>query len=291
MIIWPEALIDDIARRICVLYLGSGVSANSVNSSGKHPPTWIEFLNEALELISVKRAQDYVKKLLREKNMLMACDVIINQIGDHKFIELAKDRFLRTGYSRAKIHEHIYNLDARIVITPNVDKIYDHHANSQSEGTVVVKKHNEVDVSTFLRAKDRVIFKAHGTIESPSEMVFSRHQYTEARYKYSTFYKLLDSLALTHTYLFIGCGLNDPDIQLTLENNNFWFPGCRPHYFVTAKESMNPDLKNSLKKNCNLEVLTYSNPEKNHSHLSDSLEKLVQSVESRRSTLADTQDW
>ena len=39
MIEWPENLVDIIARRQCVLFLGSGVSANSSNEEGKHPLT------------------------------------------------------------------------------------------------------------------------------------------------------------------------------------------------------------------------------------------------------------
>ena len=35
MINWPEDVVEDIARRRCVLYLGSGVSANSVNEKGE----------------------------------------------------------------------------------------------------------------------------------------------------------------------------------------------------------------------------------------------------------------
>ena len=63
---------------------------------------------------------------------------------------------------------------------------------------------------------------------------------------------LLDSLALTHTYVFIGCGLNDLDIRLTLENYNFRFPGCQDvgrHYFVATNTAMNPDLEQNLLKN------------------------------------------
>ena len=44
MIKWPNDLINAIARRQCVLYLGSGVSANSQNASGKRPPMWKHFL-------------------------------------------------------------------------------------------------------------------------------------------------------------------------------------------------------------------------------------------------------
>lgn len=43
MINWPEALVEAIARRRCVLFLGSGISANSKNSSGKRPATWENF--------------------------------------------------------------------------------------------------------------------------------------------------------------------------------------------------------------------------------------------------------
>ena len=49
MINWPEDVVEDIARRRCVLYLGSGVSANSVNEKGETPATWGDFLNSVIE--------------------------------------------------------------------------------------------------------------------------------------------------------------------------------------------------------------------------------------------------
>lgn len=50
MITWPEELISDIARRKSVLYLGSGVSANSISTDGtnRHPATWDSFLRKVL---------------------------------------------------------------------------------------------------------------------------------------------------------------------------------------------------------------------------------------------------
>ena len=39
---WPNSLINDIARRRCVIFLGSGISRNSVNATGLHPKTWVE---------------------------------------------------------------------------------------------------------------------------------------------------------------------------------------------------------------------------------------------------------
>ena len=48
MIEWPDLLIDAIARRRCVLFLGSGISANAKNIDGKKPPTWAEFLKTVM---------------------------------------------------------------------------------------------------------------------------------------------------------------------------------------------------------------------------------------------------
>lgn len=287
---WPNDLVSDIARRTCVLYIGAGVSANSSSAKGISPPTWEAFLRSCLTKIN-KADCAYIEQLLSQKDLLSACEVIIDKIGTAEFNNVAQDAFRRPGCKLASIHETIYNLDARLVITPNVDKIYEQYAQATSCGTIVVKKQTEHDISNFIRSTDRVILKAHGSIDAPNEMIFSKYQYNEARYKYSGFYKLLDSLALTHTYVFIGCGLNDPDIRLTLENYNFGFPGCKPHYFVAADTAMNPDLEQSLLKNCNLKVIKYDNSDGKHEKLLPALNDLVALVEDERNKIAGSQNW
>lgn len=287
---WPNDLVSDIARRTCVLYIGAGVSANSSSAKGISPPTWEAFLRSCLAKIN-KADCAYIEQLLSQKDLLSACEVIIDKIGTAEFNNVAQDAFRRPEFKPASIHETIYNLDARLVITPNVDKIYEQYAQATSCGTIVVKKQTEHDISNFIRSTDRVILKAHGSIDAPNEMIFSKYQYNEARYKYSGFYKLLDSLALTHTYVFIGCGLNDPDIRLTLENYNFGFPGCKPHYFVAADTAMNPDLEQSLLKNCNLKVIKYDNSDGKHEKLLPALNDLVALVEDERNKIAGSQNW
>lgn len=287
---WPNDLVSDIARRTCVLYIGAGVSANAHSADGTTPPTWETFLRSFLTRINGPDSA-YIEELLAQKDLLAACEVIIDKLGAVEFNNSAQNAFRRPGFRPAPIHETIYNLDSRLVITPNVDKIYEQYAQATSCGTVVVKKQTEHDISNFIRSTDRVILKAHGSIDAPNEMIFSKYQYNEARYKYSGFYKLLDSLALTHTYIFIGCGLNDPDIRLTLENYNFGFPGCKPHYFVAADTAMNPALEQSLLKNCNLKVIKYDNSDGKHEKLLPALNDLAVLVEDERNKIAGSQNW
>ena len=68
MINWPSSLIKDIARRNCVLYLGSGVSHNSQNANGEHPMTWVEFLNNSTNNTDLSNKQ---KKEISNKILLL----------------------------------------------------------------------------------------------------------------------------------------------------------------------------------------------------------------------------
>lgn len=288
MIEWPKQLINDIARRRCVLYLGSGVSANSTDENGKHPPTWEEFLTMLLD--EIDEGKDYIETLLKQHDFLTACEIIQNTIGIVKFQDHAKTIFLRKKFREADIHKHLFNLDSRITITPNVDKIYDTYASVQSSSTVVIKNQTEKDIVNVIRCHDRLIIKAHGTIDTPADMIFSRYQYNEARQKYRDFYNIIDSLLHTHTFVFIGCGYNDPDIRLVLENHSFMHKNCRPHFFLAQKNSIQKQLIKIMKDNSNLEVLTYDFGE-NHQNLCESLEELVKLVETERSGIAESQDW
>lgn len=283
MINWPIHLIKDIVRQKVVVFLGSGISRNSISTCGnKRPPTWEEFLRIAMSHIIGDKS--YIENLLVEKDYLTACEIIVDKLGEEEFNNIAVECFQRPGFESHKIHEAIFKLDCRIVATPNVDKIYDTYANQHSRGTVTIKHHYDEDLANKIRSEDKIIIKVHGTIDKPKDMIFTRNQYTRARYKYPAFYKILSALAITHTFIFLGCGLSDPDIKLILENYAFTFPNCRPHYFVTSNENMNPDLCKTIKRNYNLEVITYS-PVDNHKELCLSLQNLALQVEEERSNV------
>ena len=294
MIAWPEELISDIARRKSVLYLGSGVSANSISTDGsnKHPATWDSFLRNVLTKKSDDLAgqKDIVTQLLGNHDYLTACEVIIDTLGEQTFGELAADEFRRPGFQPSEIHNVIYSLDSRIVITPNIDKIYEQCTHINSFGTVVIKKYYE-DIAPFLRQSDYLVIKAHGCVDDPQRIVFTHKQYNIARYNYASFYRLLDALLLTNTFVFVGCGLSDPDIQLTLENANFSFPNCKPHYFITASGTISNEVAKSLLTNRNIKVLTYDNTDGTHGELLNDLKQLVPLVEGKRQEYSLKATW
>lgn len=293
MIEWPEYLVQAIARRKSVLFLGSGISANSCNDIGKHPATWEKFLRDILDNRGTKltHKKAIIEDMLEKNDFLTACEIIVETIGENDFGELAANEFRRPGYKPSDIHKAIYRLDSRLVLTPNIDKIYEQYAMNESHSTVVVKSYYEEDIAKYLRTQDYLIIRVHGYVDDVSKIIFTHKQYSEARCKYASFYRILDALMLTHTFIFLGCGINDPDIQLILENMNFLYPGCLPHYFVTAKDTYSEEIEQSLLHNRNLELLVYDNIDGTHQQLMYELQNLITSVEEKRAEIIVNESW
>lgn len=288
---WSRDIIEKIAKRKAILFLGAGISANAISENGeKRPPTWKEFLYKCMTEISNKKIIEYVEGLLDEKDFLTACEVNVNQIGSERFERVAREEFLTPRYKNHRIHENVLKLDSKIVITPNVDKIYEVYAQAETAGTVLVKKYYDSDLINKIKSEERMVLKIHGTLDESSKMIFTRSQYTNARYQNAAFYKVLEALSITHTFVFLGCGFSDPDIQLILENYSFGFPGSPCHYFVTAEDGINTEYKKIIKENRNLEIFTY-NANDNHKELHEALENLVLMVEDERSRIAKEMDW
>lgn len=290
--IWPKELIHSIACRRCVLFFGSGVSMNSQGKGGVRPPTWPNFLETASKELGSpqKKIVKEVKKLIKDADYLTAAEVIRNGIRQERFVNLVKESFHTNDYKSAPIHDHLYNLDLRISITPNFDNIYESAAAKRGAGAITVKIYNDNDIADSLRRHERVLIKSHGTVSSPNSLIFTRTDYAKARNEHSQFYELLDALLRTHTFIFIGCGVNDPDIRSLLENYRYRHPYSQSHYFVTSKQNFCQEIKDVLCESLKIKFIEYEST-LDHKHLTIELENLVKQVELERIELGKNQAW
>jgi hypothetical protein len=287
MIQWPEILTQDLARRRAIVFLGSGVSKNSVGIGGKRPPLWKEFLEQGAVRCEKRRAREVIRHV-KDGDLLTACELLKDALGP-QWQELINSEFVTPQYTPSKIHELIFRLDARLVVTQNFDRIYDVHAAALSQGTIYVKSYDEHDTAEFIRRRRRVVLKAHGSIDAPNDMVFTKGDYARARHAHAGFYALLDGLILTHTCVFLGCGTSDPDIAMMLERAVHLHPSTVPHYIVMGGK-LNDDLLRAYRRTLNLQVLAYDS-KNNHAALLPALEDLVIKVEAERDQIAISRDW
>jgi hypothetical protein len=272
------------------LVLGSGVSAQSQTDTGVRPKTWAAFLSAAAMRLPASRVQRAANKLIKEGDLLTACEVIKGELSASDFTDLVIAEFLTPKYRPAPIHDVLIRLDSRIVATPNFDKIFEVRINEIQHASVRVKTYSDDDVAECLRRPERVVIKMHGTIDTPGKMIFSRIEYARARAAHRPFYELLAALAATHTFLFVGCGLGDPDVRLLLEDYAFRHPVGSPHYLVTHSKASYRPIMSTLSASLGLEFLEYSYTD-DHKHLVDDLGNLAGLVEAERATLADSGDW
>jgi len=290
MINWDGALISDLARRKCILFLGAGVSMNSTGNGGARPPSWKAFLESCLPELTANSSTQ-IRKLIKNEDYLTACELIKSKLAKGKFDHIAKNAFLTPQYTKAEIHEHLFKLDCRIVVTPNFDKIYETFAIRETEGTVNVRNYYDTDIVSAVKDSGRVILKIHGTIDNTSKLIFSRTDYASARSQHRDFYEILNALGLTHTFLFIGCGANDPDIRLLLEDAFFKHNAVKPHYMVVSDKSIHKDMMPVIEQTLNVNMLVYKTSKGSHHELTDSLKSLVQQVEAARVELKENMNW
>lgn len=284
-----QGLVGDLARRRAVIVIGSGVSRHSTGTGGVRPPTWKKFLEQALADCPNKSNLAPIQAAIDSNDYLHACEWLQKRFDEH-WVAYLRGTFSRPAYQPAEIHEQILKLDSRIVFSLNFDDIYERHAGGIHFGSYVTKNYYDEDVAEFLRGDGRYIIKVHGNLNTAPSLIFTQKDYSRARVKHSTFYDAFDAALLSHTFIFIGCGVSDPDVSLLLENQKFSFPAQNPHYFLSS-HNFNADLKLSLRENRNLKVLEYDPEDEGHSGLVKELVALNELVYAERFDVAKQTSW
>lgn len=278
---WPKALITELASRRCIIFIGSGASAGCLSQDGTiSPPIWSEFLNSLIDLMVDTTDLPIIQDFIQKEKFLEAAEIIKKNISPADFSAFIRESFVTPRFKPSKMHEAILEIDPKIVITTNYDDVYDTFCRTGAahEG-YNISKYYDSHIISDLRSPVRLIIKAHGCISDASQIVLTKSEYFRARQLFSSFYKVLDSLFLTYTILFLGYSLTDPDIQLVLENVNIAASSSHPHYFVTGN-NINPAIKHANKKAYNIEFIEY--PAGNFSELNDGLIDLTDSVKRHR---------
>ncbi len=263
---------------------------NSQNAKGERPKDWKQYLFHLASKINDLTQRAEVEDCINEGELLTACELARDYLKQDVFKTVLLSEFSDKAFKPSRIHDDLTEVDSRFVLTTNFDKLYENRANEIQHNTVLVKNYYDDDVADVFRRSQRVVLKIHGTIDSPDKTIFTRSQYAQARKRYTYFYQLLRSLFITHTFVFLGASLRDPDIQMLLEDHAYRFAGARPHFIVMPKHSARPGVISVMEKSMNLRSLLYD-PTNSHQELADSVKELVVLVNDARDELTRTLDW
>lgn len=280
---WPESLIPEIAERRCIIVLGAGASLGCLGQDGKtRPPDWPSLLKKASGRLLTSDYQPMVMSLVDKNRYLDAAEIIVAKANPADYANIMHAEFVEPKFSHSDIHEEVYKLDAKVVVTTNYDEVYENYCKlgKGSQGYTVCRYY-EPHAINEVRSNRRVILKAHGCVSNAQLTVLSRTQYHRSQRDYPEFFNLLDSLFVTNTLLFIGCSLTDPDFLLLLEGTNIKCPSAHPHYAVLGSGEPEP-LRQATRTVYNVECLEYPNGD--HGQIVQGLQNLNARVAEWRRT-------
>ncbi|MDU1653188.1 MAG: SIR2 family protein [Leclercia adecarboxylata] len=289
MIQWPDSLIDELAARRCVIFLGSGASAPAtklVEDVLVHPPTWAGLLKILLEKCpNDSHGSKENAELLLEKENYLDCAEIIRKscLPRAEYNRCISQTF--SGYEATEIHKAVESLDQKVVITTNFDCLYENYCRQgQGRDGYAILRYYDGGLIARMRSPTRLIIKAHGCTSEPERTILTKSDFFNARSEHKGFFDALESIFLTHTILFIGYSINDPEIQLILENNIITYPSSNPHY-ATMPQGSHSSILSAFKTTNNIDILEYDSVN-NHIELLECLTDLCTQVEERRSVMA-----
>ncbi|WP_104564965.1 SIR2 family protein [Ralstonia mannitolilytica] len=288
LIDWPPRLVEDIARRRAVLFFGSGISANARSADGsRRPPTWAELLCEAANTIAADSPQlaEEVRAFVGRGDVLTAAEIVRRTLGQRRLTTLLRRQLVAPDFAPAPVHEALLALDFRITLTPNFDTLYETLATSRGMPPVAVCDYSDPTVAARVREDRNLIIKTHGSMTQPASLIFSRCDYVRARARYRAFYDLVEALLRTHTFLFVGCGIDDSDMRALLETYGAEHPEAERHYFVAAADTFSDLPASVLEDALNLHVLRYQAPAADHAALLNALQALGAAVHAARAAM------
>jgi SIR2-like domain len=235
-------------------------------------------------------AKAEAKRLIKAGEYLSACEIIKSHLGDD-WAGCVEAAFGHQKLEPGDLHTFVYALDLPIIMTTNFDKVYQSAATKLSSSTVKVKTYRDKDLALLARGdtKARVLLKVHGSIDDIGSMVFTRSDYIRLRNDNVLFQRVMVSLAVTNTLIFIGCGLRDPDLVLMLEDLASISKGFGEHVcLIDNKQS--PELERIYRECFGIRCVRYRY-DKTHSELPTAVAMLADLATKRRAEMASALLW
>ncbi|RBM32081.1 SIR2 family NAD-dependent protein deacylase, partial [Vibrio tarriae] len=192
-----------------------------------------------------------------------------------------REIFIERNYIPSASHIKLVDISPRIFSTTNYDTLVEGALIENSgHNSFTQHEHTRDGLLDSVRSPSTILIKMHGCAKHPANTILSRSDYFNLRKKHRSFFELTSSLYKLNTVLFIGCGIEDPDINLILENNNIEIDTTNPSYAMVGAKSYAAKIKETIKSQYNIELIIYDQvDEHDHSNFERKLDELKNKVD------------
>lgn len=283
--IWPESLCRELAEKRCIIHVGSGLSCQCVNATGGRPPGWKKLLQDLSNRLSNGDKKDLANFLIEKEKYLDAAEVIRTNISSGEYASELKASFVTASYKPSASHEYIVMTSPKIFATTNFDTLMETAlVDFSGLDSFTQFEHSTSGLNDAIRSPDTILLKMHGCAKRPADTILGRSDYFRLRQQHSAFFDMIASIYKVNTVLFVGCGFEDPDINLVLENIKISQPSVtHPNYALLGSLSYGARMAPLLKSQYNIEVVIYDqSDEYDHAKFPEAIQELFEEVSATR---------
>jgi tetratricopeptide (TPR) repeat protein len=255
-----------ISENKVIPFVGAGVSKDVKYKNGEKA-----FVNwkELLEILNVKVSEEptknYIKHCIDTKKVdyLQIADMIEEEITPTEFNKALKKifdiDFNDVDTSTLELAKTIWELDCKLIITTNYDKVLEISLDTTPEIWDIESAHEQ---GSSLRDGiiKSTIWHLHGHIDNINNTILTSQKYNElyttdsTNSRYKSALETLRTTINTKSLLFIGFSLDDEFVVKQLNRTIDIFGGNSHEHYVLCKQGSN---LNSL--NNNIKVIEYEN--------------------------------
>ena len=275
----PNELITAIAQTRSLALIGSGLSRTVVRSTGKPLPNWAELLRE---LLDVARFEDPklgglstdIESAINAGKLTLVAQELSERVGSANLGRFLRDIFLDPDVKPTHTHRSLVEIPFRGILTTNYDTLIEGAYTLLTEGRIppVITQEDLDRVPNPLRTKGEFVFKIHGDINRPDTIVLGSHDYQEALFRRPGYRSFLETAFTVNTVLFVGFGLEDPDLDNMLERLASIFSRTNDEHFALAPEGRFSALeRRRLARDKRIRIIEYDNATADHAQVGEFL--------------------
>jgi hypothetical protein len=205
------------------LFIGAGMSTPSGH------PDWKGLLDRCARALGLD--------ISLESDLIAVAQYYINGRGNRSDLnQILRREFDRPG-KPTESHQIIAKLPISIIWTTNFDKVLE-QALSQGKKRVDIRSKD----ADFAKARkgELVLYKMHGDIDDPNEVIISESDYERYAKTHPIFQNALEGDLITKTFLFLGFSFTDRNLSYMLAGlRSVLGDSKRVHYAIMRKERRN----------------------------------------------------
>lgn len=223
----PAELIAAVKRGDVVPLLGAGFSKQSDPSI----PNWRELLEKLYSYAAdnghiTPEERTEISGLVARGRYLMAAQELRVKIPDSEFFSLMDETFAKADVTPSKAHPLLWALRPSLVMTTNYDRLIENSYAKQFGEVPRLFLYDQSDglqrqiQGGRLNVQPPMIFKLHGTIDRPDELILTERDYRRLLYRLPGYRLVLSGIFLTKAVLMLGFSGDDPELMRLLEQHS-----------------------------------------------------------------------